>query len=117
MIVRSSRNVPEIVGPSRHGGDNEIHQWRMFLDEDLVSNLSIVCVDVLPPGSSIGIHPHEAEEEIYVILEGRGLMTVDDEEREVVAGDLILTQPGSSHGLRNHTDQDLRMLAVEVRMG
>jgi mannose-6-phosphate isomerase-like protein (cupin superfamily) len=114
MIVRSHDAMPEIVGPSRHGGEGEITQRRMFEDHDLVSNLFIVAVDVLPPGASIGVHPHPTEEEIYFILEGRGIMTVDDEEREVSAGDMVLTRPGSSHGLRNHSEAPLRMLALGV---
>lgn len=116
MIVRSVGEVREIVGTSRHGGTGDLHQRRMFESPELVSHMSIVAWDVLPPGVAIGVHPHPTEEEIYVILEGSGTMTVDGEDRVVTAGDMILTQPGSSHGLRNHTHENLTMLAVEVKM-
>ncbi|MDI6792720.1 MAG: cupin domain-containing protein [bacterium] len=44
----------------------------------------------VPPNSSIGLHKHEENEEMYFILEGRGIMTVNNEEMEVSTGDLIL---------------------------
>jgi mannose-6-phosphate isomerase-like protein (cupin superfamily) len=116
LIVRNVGKVEEIVAPSRHGGVGEIRQRRMYELTDLVSQLQIVAHDVLPPGTAIGVHPHPSEEEIYFILDGEGIMTVDGEERVVAAGDMILTQPGSSHGLRNHTSENLRMVALEVKM-
>jgi quercetin dioxygenase-like cupin family protein len=41
-------------------------------------------------------------------------MTVNEETREVIAGDVILNKPGWSHGLANHSDQVLKMLVFEV---
>jgi mannose-6-phosphate isomerase-like protein (cupin superfamily) len=74
--------------------------------------------DVLPPGSSIAHHGHDpGVEEIYFILEGEGLMTVDDEERIVVPGDMILTSSGHSHGLSNRSETRLAMVAIKVSRG
>jgi quercetin dioxygenase-like cupin family protein len=53
----------------------------------------------LEPGQSTQRHYHRASEEIYLLVEGGGLMEVDGEEREVVAGDAILIPPGAWHTL------------------
>ena len=46
-------------------------------------------------------------EECYIIMNGSGRMTVDGETAEVYAGDAILNRLGGSHGLYNHTHEDI----------
>lgn len=55
----------------------------------------------LPPGSGCGRHLHAACEEIYFIVKGQAVMTVNDlEEFPVAAGDLITCPLGTIHGIR-----------------
>lgn len=61
------------------------------------------------PGSAIGYHIQK-EDEIYYVLSGRGMMTVDGKSFEVAAGDAVLTRPGSSHGLKQLGNEDLVIL-------
>jgi len=61
------------------------------------------------PGSGIGYHLQK-EDEIYYVLSGRGMMTVDGKEFEVGPGDAVLTRPGSSHGLKQAGTDDLVIL-------
>jgi mannose-6-phosphate isomerase-like protein (cupin superfamily) len=61
------------------------------------------------PGSGIGYHLQK-EDEIYYVLSGRGMMTVDGKDFEVVPGDAVLTRPGSSHGLKQIGNEDLVIL-------
>ena len=60
----------------------------------------------LKPGSGIGYH-RQAEDEIYYVLSGRGMMTLDGKEVEVGPGTAILTRTGSSHGLKVLGNEDL----------
>jgi quercetin dioxygenase-like cupin family protein len=53
----------------------------------------------LAPGRSTRRHYHAASEEIYLLLGGGGTMGLDDESREVAAGDAILIPPGAWHEL------------------
>jgi quercetin dioxygenase-like cupin family protein len=41
-------------------------------------------------------------------------MDLDGTPREVHAGDVVLTQPMSRHGIRNTSTADLELLIVEV---
>jgi mannose-6-phosphate isomerase-like protein (cupin superfamily) len=115
MIIRNAFDSPRRIGPSRHGGTGVIEQCRVFEKPQLKSSLNIVAFDLLPPGSSIGVHSHPNEEEVYIILQGIGTMTVDAEQRRVVEGDMILTQPGSSHALLNDGKGLLKVVAIEVK--
>ena len=64
--------------------------------------------------STIGYHKHSGNEEVYYIIEGDGLMTVDGEKKIVGPGDAVITHSGSSHGLKNIGDTDLRILVFEA---
>ncbi len=69
----------------------------------------------LPPGSAIGFHRHEADEEMYYITAGRGLYTKNDGQvQPVFPGDMTLTRRGQGHGLANDGDEPLTFLAVIV---
>jgi quercetin dioxygenase-like cupin family protein len=50
-------------------------------------NLAITLVE-MEPGGVQHVHSHEPEQ-MYYILEGSGVMTVNDEQRQVQAGDCI----------------------------
>ena len=53
----------------------------------------------LDTGQATQRHFHRASEEIYFLLEGRGLMELDGDVREVGPGDAILIPPGAWHQL------------------
>jgi mannose-6-phosphate isomerase-like protein (cupin superfamily) len=61
---------------------------------------------VLKPGAGIGYH-EQHEDEVYYVLSGRGVMTLDDTPTDVGPGTAILTRTGSSHGLRQVGAEDL----------
>lgn len=54
---------------------------------------------VLGPGGATRRHYHERSEEIYLVLDGDGVLEVDDEVRAVAAGDAVVIAPGSWHTL------------------
>ena len=55
----------------------------------------------LPGGASTAAHHHVKTEEIYYVLEGRGLMRVGEETRQVGPGDAVAIPPGAVHQLTN----------------
>lgn len=54
----------------------------------------------LPPGKNLEKHFGEYEE-IYYIISGNGLITVDDEVAEITDGDAIYIPSGVGHGMSN----------------
>ena len=69
----------------------------------------------LKPGSAIGYH-EQKEDEIYYVLSGRGVMTIDGKSFDVGPGAAVLTRPGSSHGLQQAGAEDLViMINYEVQ--
>jgi len=63
----------------------------------------------IPPGKENNIyHAHTCEEELYFVLEGRGIAEIDGEEFEIGPGDFMgFKTPSVAHLLRNPYDEDL----------
>jgi len=76
-------------------------------------NLAITWVEGAP-GSQQGAHAHPASEQVYVIVHGRGMMTVGEEEKEVSAGTLVLVPPGAAHAILNTGDEPLVFVSATV---
>jgi mannose-6-phosphate isomerase-like protein (cupin superfamily) len=96
-----------------HGGTGLVLSGRARKAGDGVHCNFIDCV-VVPAGASIGLHRHECDnEELYVIVSGSGVITVETQEHPVQQGDIILNPPGGAHGLRNDSLEDLKLVVVE----
>jgi quercetin dioxygenase-like cupin family protein len=100
-----------------HGGEGTIDFARVFAAGDFSSPIHFVDYAVLPPGSSIGRHTHGANEELYLVLEGSGLMHLDGRDFQVGPGTVILNRAGGTHGLRNDSGAPVRIFVVEVGLG
>ena len=68
--------------------------------------------ETLPPGKAVTPHHHEVLEEIYYILSGSGVMTIDAESHEVSAGDAIYIPKHHRHTLTNTGNEDMKILLV-----
>jgi len=64
----------------------------------------------LPAGGSTQEHYHIKTEEVYFITEGTGRMKIEQEVRDVQAGDAIAIPPGQKHKLWNTGSQTLKLL-------
>lgn len=60
----------------------------------------------LRPGQSQKVHSHAANDKIYYILRGEAKVTVGDESRALVAGEIVLAPAGEPHGVLNDSGSD-----------
>jgi uncharacterized cupin superfamily protein len=76
--------------------------------------------DVVPPGKrSCPFHSHCAEEEMFFIVKGEGLLRYGSETRKIRAGDVICCPvggPETAHQIVNDSDADLAYLSVSTMM-
>ncbi|MBM3213550.1 cupin domain-containing protein [Candidatus Poribacteria bacterium] len=68
-----------------------------------------VCIIRVPPGKMPWpYHRHAAQWEFYQVLEGSGVMRVENDERiPFEAGDFLLCRPGEAHQIINDGDVEL----------
>jgi uncharacterized cupin superfamily protein len=73
---------------------------------------------VVPPGKRAWpFHCHHVNEEMFVILEGSGVLRFGEREYPVRAGDVIAAPPGgreTAHQLINTSERELRYLSVST---
>jgi mannose-6-phosphate isomerase-like protein (cupin superfamily) len=69
-------------------------------------NLALTWVDCAP-GSMQAVHGHPDNEQVYVVVRGRGVMQVGDEMQEVSEGALVFIPPGAAHAIKNIGDEAL----------
>ncbi len=112
-FLRAGREVQE----SSHGGDGPVALYEIWDRSEFASNVDFLDRVVVPPGSTIGVHRHGDNEEMYVVLSGRATMTIEGEPVTVEAGDMILNPAFGEHGLVNDSDADIDILIIQVGMG
>jgi len=98
--------------PGPHGGTGETTAYPFFADAADVP--FIFRKRVLHRGASTGLHQHD-KDEIYYVLAGHGIYTLDGKTHEVHAGSAMLTRPGSTHSIRQDGDEDLQLLIMYRR--
>lgn len=106
MIVRNI-NDKEVLATTyqAHGGAAA----QMVLDRRHLEELGFLAIARLEPGKTIESHT-DPMEEIYFILSGTGVMSVDEEQRPVEPGDAVWIPTGASHSLYNDGAQVLVVL-------
>lgn len=97
-----------------HDGKGVLQHVGLFGAEEFKMPIRFINYTILPPGTSIGLHTHGNDEEMYIILEGNGEMEVDGERAPVAAGDIVVNRPFGTHGLFNTSAADIRILVMEV---
>ena len=84
--------------------DSEGHGYVDFLASEKLS----LGLAVWPTGSNDRQRPH-AEDEVYYVIRGRGVIQVATEDRPVKAGSLVFVAAGVEHRF-HHIEEDLRVL-------
>ena len=76
--------------------------------------------DVVQPGKrACPFHSHRAEEEMFYIVRGTGLLRYGNETRKIRAGDVICCPTGgpeTAHQIINDSDAELAYLSVSTMM-
>jgi mannose-6-phosphate isomerase-like protein (cupin superfamily) len=68
---------------------------------------------IVPEGVIVTPH-HHVMEEVYHIVEGEGLVMIEDEVTRVRAGDSVVIAPHQWHNIRNDGEAEIRMLVTCV---
>ncbi|MEH2929032.1 cupin domain-containing protein [Clostridiaceae bacterium] len=81
-------------------------------EETLDGHAKAILSVVLHPGSSIGNHQHVGNLEIYYVLKGEGIFTLNGESQPIHAGQAGSMKPGDWHGIENTGTEDMLISAV-----
>jgi uncharacterized cupin superfamily protein len=104
-----------------HGSKGEKFEWNSArIGPKLGAKDLGYSYDVVPAGKvSCPFHSHHAEEEMFFIVKGTGLLRYGNETRKVRAGDFICCPTGgadTAHQLVNDSDAELAYISVSTMM-
>lgn len=112
-MIKRNNEYEKIVNEKMRGGEGKVLIEKFWNPEtELKANNRLFAKLTLEPGSSIGFHNHNDEEEVFVII--NGIAEVDDNGTKelLYPGDTILTADGAGHSVKSVGDENLEMLAV-----
>jgi quercetin dioxygenase-like cupin family protein len=103
MDVRSIEDVEPVV---EHNGTVPV--WWLFKAREMKEItdggfLELVNEFEVPGGGHVDPHSHPTHE-FYYVTSGRGIMTIEGEDSDVVQGDLVHIPPDKVHSLRPVSD-------------
>ena len=86
--------------------------WKTLISKGVTSSESLTLgVASLPPGGALREHRH-TQEEVYLVLQGSGLVRVGGEEIAVEAGSAVFIPGDALHSCENTGASDLRVAYV-----
>ncbi len=72
---------------------------------------------LLPVGRSFSPHYHQDMQEVFIMIEGRAIMTVDGQEAAIGPGDVVVIAPKGVHRMENTGSEDVQYLVVGISGG
>jgi quercetin dioxygenase-like cupin family protein len=112
-VPRSEPLVIDLHDRPRDGWDDPLRGkvgWRTLFSGDIAPTDSLTAgVAELAPGGWLGLHRHRPAE-IYFVLEGNGMLTLEGREHTVGPGAAVFIPADAEHGIRNAGDEPLRLL-------
>ncbi|MGL4854530.1 MAG: cupin domain-containing protein, partial [Lentisphaeria bacterium] len=94
------------------GGEGKVLLQHFFNADEMQSANRLCAKLTFAPGCSSGFHIHEKEEEIFLILSGKGEVNDNGIICYVKEGDSILTKSGEGHSIKNIGEEDLVIIAI-----
>lgn len=72
----------------------------------------LVGLNAFEPGQEHVLHTHPGMDKVYLVVEGRGTLLLDDRTAPLEPGSLTVVPEGVPHGIRNDGGARLVVLAV-----
>ena len=64
------------------------------------------------PGQEHRLHAHAGMDKVYLVLEGRGALLLEDREERLEPGRMLIAPADVPHGVRNDSKERLLILAM-----
>lgn len=88
---------------------------RVELHDELALTGSEISINELPPGVSVPfIHSHKRNEEVYIVIKGKGRFYVDGDEFEVAEGSVVRVDPAGARCISAAKDSAIRYICIQT---
>ncbi len=86
-------------------------RWEEYLNEDGYRVKRII----VHPGERLSLQKHEHRSEYWVIVSGRGVFSLDGQDRDISAGESVFIPVRGVHRVQNTGDEPL--VIIETQLG
>ena len=86
----------------------------IFSFDDFDEKGHLLQVVTIPPNTRQRMHFHQLQTEVFYILEGETLITINGVEYLARPGDAFICSPGEVHNLWNKTDKEFRLVVFKI---
>jgi mannose-6-phosphate isomerase-like protein (cupin superfamily) len=88
---------------------------RVTLNDKLALTGSEISINELPAGVSVPfVHSHKRNEEVYIVLNGKGKFHVDGDEFEVEEGSVIRIDPAGARCVTADAKSPIRYICIQT---
>jgi mannose-6-phosphate isomerase-like protein (cupin superfamily) len=109
MLIFDKKTSPQ----GRYDG---FHTWLLVGESNSGSRAVSIQITEVKPGKMQYIHAHP-QEQCYYIIQGKGIMIINEEERAVKKGDAVFIPSHSEHGIKNTGKTILHYLTANPGFG
>ncbi|MDD6011934.1 MAG: cupin domain-containing protein [Oscillospiraceae bacterium] len=112
-MIKRSEEMKITLRESMRGGDGTVRITDILNQDEYQGKARLLGVITLEPGTSIGEHIHENEEEVFYIIEGTATYNDNGKTEILHAGDSCVCLGGQRHSVANREkDTVLRLFAA-----
>jgi mannose-6-phosphate isomerase-like protein (cupin superfamily) len=91
---------------------------RVTLHNELALTGSEISINELPAGVSLPfVHSHKRNEEVYIVVKGKGRFSVDGDEFEVAEGSVIRIDPAGQRCITADIQTPIRYICIQTEAG
>ncbi len=91
---------------------------RTELHDSLELTGAEISINHLPAGGGVPfVHSHKTNEEIYIILSGKGKAVIDGDEIALAAGDIVRISPQGRRQFFAAVDSEISYVCIQVKAG
>jgi quercetin dioxygenase-like cupin family protein len=92
-----------------------LSSWLLIGSQNSSAQAISIQISEIPVGSEQPVHNH-VPEQCYYIIRGKGLMIIEEEAKEVHAGDAVHITTNKKHGIKNLGNDVLEYLTANSPM-
>lgn len=107
MLIKALQNCTEFIA-----GNNTILRELLHPDKENIKLRYSLAHAVVKPGEISLWHRLKTASEVYCILEGEGVMYIDNEFQQVYPGQTIYIPPNARQRIKNTGKTDLKFLCI-----
>jgi quercetin dioxygenase-like cupin family protein len=105
--------------PNTHGTEivkKDYIKKIIFSQSDFGNDGHLLQLVTIPPKTKQRLHSHDKQTEVFYIVEGKCIVTMNGVDYMAQPGDAFISSPGDAHNLWNKTDRNFCLVVFKINL-